>query len=48
MALQTFTPVDGYEGEHVGEGGVSRAVGNPKTIHTINRENIRRIICRDK
>ena len=44
MALQTFTPVDGYEGKHVGEGGVSRAVGNPKTIH-INRENIRIIIC---
>ena len=46
MALQTFTPVDGYEGKHVGEGGVSRAVGNPKTIH-INRENIRIIICRE-
>ena len=33
VALEALRPVDGDEGEHVGEGGVCRAVGDPGQGH---------------
>ena len=33
VALEALRPVDGDEGEHVGEGGVCRAVGDPGQCH---------------
>ena len=33
VALEALRPVDGDEGEHVGEGGVGRAVGDPGQGH---------------
>ena len=32
MALEALGPVDSEEGEHVGEGGVGGAVGDPDNL----------------
>ena len=33
MALEALSPVDGEEGEHMREGGVSGAVGDPDKLN---------------